>query len=435
MEGGRLTNGMDGVRVPVDLLLDSTLTASAKVIWMALRLYPELTKDGRPSPTRLAALTGLSRPTVRKGITSLAEAGWCGFSPKQHDSPDQVRGQSQGAPTSTPQRQGWFRTYDSPRVRPQDSLHTNGPNSPSGVPVGQDVSPRAGAQHSQRASYEIRTQACAQMSARDNSQARPQVNSDRPDHQRFVTIPWELLEDRCVRPQAVVMYGVLQMTPGFEHPDGKYTCKQLRELTGRALKTIRRATDLLAGRGWLVVNRKNHLCPFAFTIRNPIFEECMAELERVKRRIERAEFKGEALMKGFCTLAVPLSDYVDNPRLGSIVNPFTGETLELDRLYYGRLALEFNGPQHYQETEFASAEEVLKQRVRDLIKAMICQDQGIPLVVIHPEDLTLKTMIEKLSPYVPIRDLRSKGPIIQYLEEMAERYRRAIRRRKRSTAN
>src|SRR5690554_1823611 len=115
-------SAMERVHVPVDLLLDPTITASAKVVWMALRLYPELTDGrhpsnrssggasgcssgcslgrppelrpehppgrstsgssdrpserppgrptarslGRPSPTRLAALTGLSRPTVRK---------------------------------------------------------------------------------------------------------------------------------------------------------------------------------------------------------------------------------------------------------------------------------------------------------------------------------------------------------------------------------
>jgi len=372
---------MDKVQVPVDLLLDSTLTASAKVVWIALRIYPEAIRNGRPSPTRLAALTGLSRPTVRKGLARLAEVGWLGSSPRHHDSFDQERGRSQNRQAAAPQRQGSPRTKDSSQPGPADS-HGQAHTKP----------------------------------------AQPVIK-------RFVTIPRELIEDRLVKPQAVVMYGVLQITPGFEHPEGQYTCRQLRELTGRALKTIRRATDVLVRRGWLVVDRKNHLCPFSFTMKNPVLEECLAELERVKWRIERAKFKGEAVMKAFCTLAVPSSDYVDNPRLGSIVNPFTGEILELDRLYPGRLALEFNGPQHYEETEFASAQEVLKQRVRDLIKAMICQDQGIPLVVIRPEDLTLKTMIEKLSPYLPIRDLRNSGPIIEYLERVAKGYRESIRRR------
>lgn len=376
---------MDGVPVPVDLLLDSTLTASAKVIWMALRLYPELTKDGRPSPTRLAALTGLSRPTVRKGLARLAEAGWFDPSSQHHDSSDQTQSRSQSAHASTPQRRGSFRTLESPRA---DSR------------VGRQIN----------------------------------ANRNRPETQRLVTIPRELLEDRSVKPQAVVMYGVLQATPEFEHPDGKYTCKQLRELTGRALKTIRRATAMLARRGWLKHARKNHLCPFSFTVRNPIMEECLAELAQVKKRIERATFLGEALAQEFSTLTVDSDKYQDNCRPGFCVNVFTGERMEFDRLYFGRLAIEFNGPHHYEATEYASAEDVAKQRARDAIKAMICKDEGIPLVVIHPEDLTLKTMIEKLSPYLPMRDLRNKGPIIQYLEDMAERYRQAIRRQRRSTA-
>ena len=72
---------MERARVPVDLLLDSSITASAKVVWIALRLYPELTRHGRPSPTQLATLTCLSRPTVRQGLARLAAAGWYQLSP------------------------------------------------------------------------------------------------------------------------------------------------------------------------------------------------------------------------------------------------------------------------------------------------------------------------------------------------------------------
>ena len=127
---------MEKVKVPVALLLDSTLTASAKVIWMVLKLHPELTKQGRPSPTRLAVLTGLSRPTVRKGLATLAAAGW-------------------------------YRL------------------SPPGI----------------------------------------SVPTTEPKPRRIVEIPIELLEDHSVRPQAVVMYGVLQATPEYKPPTGKYTRK------------------------------------------------------------------------------------------------------------------------------------------------------------------------------------------------------------------
>ena len=330
---------MEMVHVPVDLLLDSAITASAKVIWMVLRLHPELTKEGRPSPTRLAALAGLSRPTVRKGLARLAAAGWYSLSPPG---------------TAQPESQ--------------------------------------------------------------------------PKARRFVKIPRELLEDRAVRPQAVVMYGVLQATPEFKPPTGKYTRKQLREMTGRALKTIRRATNTLAASGWLKLTRKNHLCPYIFTIKNPVYEACQAELRRLKKWLAGAKFKGEGLMRGYLTLIVKSNEFEDDASPGFLVNPFTDERMQLDRYYPGRAAFEFNGPQHYEPTEFATPQDVEKQKARDRIKAGICEDQGIPLVVVRPEDLTLETMIQKVGTHLPRRDLRNSGLIIRYLERMSRRYRRATLR-------
>ena len=330
---------MERVRVPVDLLLDSSITASAKVVWMVLRLYPELTRKGRPSPTQLAALTGLSRPTVRQALTRLAAAGWYRLSP-----------------------------------------------------------PRA---------------------------AQPPIQ---PKTRRFVSIPGELLDDRSVRPQAVVMYGVLQATPDFNPPTGKYTRRQLKEMTGRTLKTISRATNMLAERGWLERTRKNHLCPYIFTVKNPVYEQCQEEIERIVKRINRALHKGEELMRSYLSNIVDSDEFEDNSSPGFLVNPFTHERMQFDRYYSRRVAFEFNGPQHYKPTEFASPEDVYKQRTRDFIKAMICEDRGIKLVVIHPEDLTLRRMIQKVGNLLPLRDLRNRRPILQYLEKRSWRYRQAALR-------
>lgn len=61
---------MNEVRVPVDLLLDPTLTASAKVVWMALRLYPEL--------------TGRATITTRRAMNMLAMHDWLERTRKNH---------------------------------------------------------------------------------------------------------------------------------------------------------------------------------------------------------------------------------------------------------------------------------------------------------------------------------------------------------------
>ncbi len=370
---------MDMVRVPVDLLLDSAITASAKVVWMVLRLYPELTKQGRPSPTQLAKLTGLSRPTVRKGLARLSVAGWYRLSPES-------KGPATLSPSQSPPHRG-----------------TTSVRQPQGSP-----------------------QVCRASETRShaNSHGSFQASPSQPRARRFVWIPSELVEDHTVRPQGVVMYGVLLATPGFSARKGKYTRRQLREMTGRALKTIRRTTNMLAAYGWLELTRKNHFCPFLFTVKNPVREAYDAKLARMAKRIDRARFMGEELMRSYLTLIADSDEFEDDAAPGFLVNPFTHERMQLDQYYPGRVAFEFNGPQHYKPTEFATPQDVEKQQARDCIKAMICRNRGIRLVVAHPEDLTLQTMIQKVGTHLPLRDLRSSRPILRYLENTSRHYRR-----------
>lgn len=64
------------VRVPVSILLDYELTASAKLVWLVLQLDADMNASSLLSPTRLASRTGLSRPTVRRALTQLTALGW-----------------------------------------------------------------------------------------------------------------------------------------------------------------------------------------------------------------------------------------------------------------------------------------------------------------------------------------------------------------------
>ena len=70
---------MEKVRVPVDLLLDSTLTASAKIIWMALRLYPELTERAARLPPGWQHSPACPSHRPQGPAARLAAAGWSGF--------------------------------------------------------------------------------------------------------------------------------------------------------------------------------------------------------------------------------------------------------------------------------------------------------------------------------------------------------------------
>ncbi|MDF2627302.1 MAG: hypothetical protein K0R39_1133 [Symbiobacteriaceae bacterium] len=58
------------VAAPVSFLLDPNLTATAKALWLTLRL-----ERAQITPGTLCAITGLTYPTVRKGLAQLESAG------------------------------------------------------------------------------------------------------------------------------------------------------------------------------------------------------------------------------------------------------------------------------------------------------------------------------------------------------------------------
>jgi hypothetical protein len=64
--------------IPVSLLLDSRLTAAAKVLWLTLRH-----QGAGTGPTALMACTGLTRVTIRKGMAQLQANGWLPVSEAQ----------------------------------------------------------------------------------------------------------------------------------------------------------------------------------------------------------------------------------------------------------------------------------------------------------------------------------------------------------------
>ena len=79
-----------------------------------------------------------------------------------------------------------------------------------------------------------------------------------------------------------------------------------------------------------------------------------------------------------------------------LVNPKTKRCLELD-LYNGelRLAIEFNGIQHYKYTKrfHRSRKDFEKQQERDIIKRKLCKKYGILLIVVPYDIENIETYI------------------------------------------
>lgn len=85
--------------------------------------------------------------------------------------------------------------------------------------------------------------------------------------------------------------------------------------------------------------------PLAFTLLNPALQRQEAALNAAVRRLPRARFDGEAIMREYLNVLVDSDEFPDNVRPGFLVNPYTGERMEFDRYYPPHVALEFQGPQ------------------------------------------------------------------------------------------
>lgn len=236
-------------------------------------------------------------------------------------------------------------------------------------------------------------------------------------------LPGVLLTDRRIAASARVLYGILQLTPGYSGHAGACTYAGLGALMGASVNTVKQAVKELEQMGWLRVQQKHRRAPVQFSLLSPWRAETEAEVAHLEQRLKEAEFRGEALMREYLTLIVAADDFMDNAAPGYLVNPLTGELLQFDRLYPPGVAFEFNGPQHYGETRRFSAAKVAKQRARDLIKRGLCAERGVHLVVIHAEDLTLAGLLHKVSGLLPLRDLSGDQPLVAFLEFTSRRYR------------
>lgn len=250
----------------------------------------------------------------------------------------------------------------------------------------------------------------------------------------YTRFPAAVLADRHLGAQAKLLYATLaRLARGAcsTDPDGlRGTCSlaQLCEFVGASPNTVKRALRALRARGWLHYSQSHRLSPIAFRLDDPVAARQREAIARVEKLLRRGA-RGEALMRAFLTLLVDSEEYDDDASPGFLVNPFTNEEMQLDRYYpAAEVAFEFQGPQHYGPTELYPDEtEALKQQARDCMKQLICVRRGIRLVVVHPADLTLERMRQKIAGLLPLRDLAGQEAVAEILERVSRGYRRRAR--------
>lgn len=236
-----------------------------------------------------------------------------------------------------------------------------------------------------------------------------------------VRLPADLFTAR-LGVQSRLLYGLLQTLPG------QFTYQALEQLTGVSRHTLTRAVAELVHAGWLTTKQKHQHAPVRFELTTPSLLQPRTGVKGARWRIDRAEFKGEQIMREWLSLLVDSTQYEDGGFYGWLINPLTGEQLQLDRFYScpaPGVGFEFNGAQHDGPTAlFPSEEKARQQRARDLMKIGLCHLLKVPLVILHAEDLRLESMRQKVGNLLPLRyDLSASQALIGFLERRSQRHR------------
>lgn len=236
-------------------------------------------------------------------------------------------------------------------------------------------------------------------------------------------MPVHLLIDISLPAGAKVLYGVLLHVAAGSNKCSA-TQDRLLKLTGfRSHNTLAAYIRALVSSGWLET-RPLPSRRLLYILHDPRLEERQYEVTLVRKRLAGATFFGEALMKEWLTGLVDCNDYADGVRPGYLENPLSDKPLEYDRIYKGRVAFEFNGPQHYGPTDlYPDREKVKIQQARDAMKVGISRQHGVELVIVTAEDLSYDGMLAKIGSLLPLRDLDEDDPVMKYLERLSKAYR------------
>lgn len=191
--------------------------------------------------------------------------------------------------------------------------------------------------------------------------------------------------------------------------------------------TVRALITELRQAGWLWVETADRTKGWTYELMDPHIALRRTELRRVKARLRRAAFVGEGLAKELLTLLINDARFEDNARLNILVNPRTGEPMELDRWYpEAKVAVEFHGSQHFAPSEKFSEEEVNEQQARDLMKDSLARKHKIRLLIMTAQALTIEAVTEMFQGVMPLRTVREEDPVVRWLRERARSYLRRV---------
>lgn len=243
-----------------------------------------------------------------------------------------------------------------------------------------------------------------------------------------VSIHAGLLVNTSLKAGSRLMYGWLQATTAYQTRSCQFTYVELSRELGLGLKSVRCWVKELVDADWLHTQQKNQVTAISLKLRNPIKERFTRMLERTLWRLEKGENIGEVLAQEICSVTFDDDDCSNNDEIQYLQVLETGGQMHFDRKYHSAdVAIEFNGRQHDEPDEKYDAEAVRLQKERDERKRRICDDRGIRLIIIRPEELSFEAIIEKVGDLLPRRELYDCADAnLNLLEWRSRGYRRKV---------
>jgi len=219
---------------------------------------------------------------------------------------------------------------------------------------------------------------------------------------------------------------------------GRFERKDLMRITGYSHDTLSKHIRALTAHRWLIGGPQRRGARVVYTFRgaNPHAVRRAQELRELERGLQVARStpgysQGQFILANLIRAMCPGVTILENVELTGLANIDTGGRMHCDLLVPdAKLAVEFQGSQHAGPTElYPSVEEFHAQRRRDLLKRGLCLELGFELVTMWAKDLSVEGVRQALGHRLKFQEgPEERWHVILFLEQVAERYRKAASR-------
>lgn len=219
---------------------------------------------------------------------------------------------------------------------------------------------------------------------------------------------------------------------------GRFEFKDLARMTSYSQDTLSKHIRQLIACRWLIGGPQRQGPRVVYTCRgaNPHAIKRAQELRELERGLQAAKNTpgyslGQFILAHLIREMCPGVTVLENVELTGLANIDTGGRMHCDLLLPDeKIAIEFQGNQHAGPTElYPSVEEFHAQRRRDLLKRGLCQELGFEVVSIWAKELSCEGIRGALGHRLKFKeDLEDRWHIVLFLEQVAERYRKAASR-------